>query len=313
MTEQEIIEHFLDAMREQGIETNERIIPDGNLHRFNIIGHKPGRKNGAYLLHTDGIMPAGYFENHATQLKQTWKLGQFLKPFNPVDRAEQLEKQKQRDMEQAQKYERTANRARELWNLATPITDASHPYLIRKHVRGHRARILATYQQRILDSAGRWVTFSADQVLVLPIQDIQKKLWNLQLIFTEQQPLLGRDKSFLPGGKVKGLFVKIGNHTPDMIICEGFATGATLHQSTGHQVICALSAGNLLPVAEQFRHRYPNHRLIVAADNDAKTPKNPGLTAAKIAAETVTGCLAVPPIPGDFNDYALSQMENEHE
>ena len=32
--------------------------------------------------------------------------------------------------------------------------------------------------------------------------------------------------------------------------CEGWATGASLHIATGHTVIAAMDAGNLMPVAE---------------------------------------------------------------
>jgi putative DNA primase/helicase len=60
--------------------------------------------------------------------------------------------------------------------------------------------------------------------------------------------------------------------------------------------------GNLLAVAQALRAADPGAKIILAADNDAKTPGNPGLTAAKKAAAAVGGLLAVPPTAGDFND-----------
>jgi len=61
-----------------------------------------------------------------------------------------------------------------------------------------------------------------------------------------------------------GLFHAIGDATLDeLIICEGYATGASLHEATGFQVLCAMSAGNLLPVAQAVRNADPkknNHR-----------------------------------------------------
>ena len=35
-----------------------------------------------------------------------------------------------------------------------------------------------------------------------------------------------------------------------LVVCEGFATGASIHEATGHAVAVAFNAGNLLPVAQ---------------------------------------------------------------
>ena len=105
------------------------------------------------------------------------------------------------------------------------------------------------------------------------------------------------------GGRLGGLFHVIGKPGPEVIICEGYATGASLHTATGYQVLCAMSAGNLLHVAKAVRTVDYRKKIIIAADNDLKTPGNPGLTAAKKAAQAVRGLLAVPPIAGDFNDF----------
>jgi putative DNA primase/helicase len=147
------------------------------------------------------------------------------------------------------------------------------------------------------------MNINVTDVLLVPLIDIEGKLWNLQAIFPEPQPLLGRDKDFMNGGRMGGLFHVIGQPSDEIIICEGYATGASLHTATGFQVLCALSAGNLLNVAKAVRAVDTRKKLIIAADNDTKTPDNPGLTAAKKAALAVGGFLAVPPIAGDFNDY----------
>jgi putative DNA primase/helicase len=96
-----------------------------------------------------------------------------------------------------------------------------------------------------------------------------------------------------------------------LCIVEGFATGATVHEATGHAVAVAFDAGNLLPVANSLRRKFPNTIFIVCADDDYRTQGNPGITKAKLAAETVGALLAVPKFPGDrpenatdFNDMA---------
>jgi putative DNA primase/helicase len=97
-----------------------------------------------------------------------------------------------------------------------------------------------------------------------------------------------------------------------LCIAEGWATGATIHEATGHPVAVAFFTENLEPVARALRERFPDLRLILCADDDAATPGNPGLTKAKEAACTVGGRLAVPDFgentpdgATDFNDLVV--------
>ena len=95
-------------------------------------------------------------------------------------------------------------------------------------------------------------------------------------------------------------------------MCEGFATGASIHEATGGAVAVAFNAGNLSAVALALRVKYPGLTITIAADDDWHTSGNPGLTAAKQAAVDVGGKLAVPDFTGlvrgakdtDFNDMA---------
>src|SRR6185312_9474317 len=88
-----------------------------------------------------------------------------------------------------------------------------------------------------------------------------------------------RDKSFLAGGRVSGCFYTIADQ-PDrpLVICEGYATGASIHEATGFAVVAAISAGNLKTVSSALRSKWPSREIIIAADNDQWTPKNPGLS-----------------------------------
>ena len=107
---------------------------------------------------------------------------------------------------------------------------------------------------------------TVQNVLLAPIIDIYNKLWNLQAIFPEPHALLGRDKDFLGGGRLGGLFHPIGDATEDIIICEGYATGASLHTATGLLTLCALSANNLLKVARSVRAVDPRKKITICAD-----------------------------------------------
>ena len=112
---------------------------------------------------------------------------------------------------------------------------------------------------------------------------------------------------------VKGCCSLIGTITPGqpLYICEGWATGATIHADTGAAVACAMNAGNLLDVGQQLQRQHPDAVLIVAGDDDRQTDGNPGRTSA-IKAAAALGCgLVLPPWSGaepltlsDFNDLA---------
>jgi putative DNA primase/helicase len=70
-----------------------------------------------------------------------------------------------------------------------------------------------------------------------------------------------------------------------------------------------MNAGNLLPVAKAARAAWPCADLVICSDNDRKTARNPGLTAATAAAKEAGARLAVPEFPegvsgSDFNDLA---------
>ncbi|HYS42756.1 MAG TPA: DUF3987 domain-containing protein, partial [Geobacteraceae bacterium] len=96
-----------------------------------------------------------------------------------------------------------------------------------------------------------------------------------------------------------------------VVIAEGYATGATIHQATGHCVLVAFDSGNLKAVAKAVREKRPDFRIILAADNDQFTEPNVGVVKATEAARAVKGLLAFPVFQDtgsrstDFNDLAL--------
>ncbi|MFA7429908.1 MAG: toprim domain-containing protein [Rhodospirillaceae bacterium] len=83
-----------------------------------------------------------------------------------------------------------------------------------------------------------------------------------------------------------------------LIIAEGYSTASTMHETTGRPVAVAFDAGNLKPVAEALRGKYPNTAIVIAADNDhhleAKNKPNTGVERANGAAQAVNGLVIVP-------------------
>lgn len=145
--------------------------------------------------------------------------------------------------------------------------------------------------------------------LCIPLRDIAGKVWSAQVISDSG------DKKFASGGKIKGCYFELSspaNNARPIVICEGYATGASIYEATGWAVICAMNCGNLDQVARDFRSLYPDREIIFAADNDQFTDGNPGLTKAMAAAKAVKGRVCFPEFPPgttspdnkltDFND-----------
>lgn len=180
---------------------------------------------------------------------------------------------------------RCREKSTRLWDKGLDV-DMKHPYLAAKEVRPFGIRQLR-------------------ESLLVPVRDTQGTLHGLQFIMPDGT------KRFKSGTAVSGCYHAIGKANGKILIAEGFATGATLHEITGHAVACAFSAGNLKPVAVVLRENYPETTLIICADDDHLTDGNPGLTKATEATRSVGGLLAIPRFPAtrkdndtDFNDLA---------
>ncbi|MFR8054160.1 MAG: toprim domain-containing protein [Bilophila wadsworthia] len=57
----------------------------------------------------------------------------------------------------------------------------------------------------------------------------------------------------------------------EILICEGYATGASLHMATEKPVAVALDSGNLEPVAKALREKFPQAQITICADNDPRS------------------------------------------
>ncbi|EDT7030205.1 toprim domain-containing protein [Salmonella enterica] len=116
-------------------------------------------------------------------------------------------------------------------------------------------------------------------------------------------------KRLVAGTVKKGSFCVVNSgETPEtVIIAEGLATALSVQQfRPDATIIAAIDAGNLLPVAQVMRQRYPDAQIIIAADNDIKPGEpNTGKSAAEKAAQSVSGWVALPPTvdKADWNDF----------
>lgn len=194
------------------------------------------------------------------------------------------------DAERSERQREAAVRAVEFWSAAQPAP-ADHSYLVRKGVKPHGLRV---YSGRLIISE-----VNCDGALIAPLRDSAGELHNLQFITADSE------KRYLPGGRISSCYHAIGKPDGVLVIAEGYATAASLHEATGHATACAFNAGNLVPVAKALRAKLPGIRIIAAADNDIGEKGNVGVKKAQEAARAVNGLVAVPEIDGrkcDFND-----------
>lgn len=267
---------MLDAMRSVGIGPLKDIdlTPDGKLRRYRVDGDKAGSANGWYVLHGHPVL-AGAFGSWKTGESHNWREVRDRPPTRQ-ERAQlhqaMQSAQAARVIEQAAVHEQAREKADRLWQRARPATNA-HPYLERK-------RIAAIGVRRLRD------------MLLIPARDAGGVLHTLQFIGPDGS------KRFLSGGRIAGCYFAMGRPAGVLLLCEGYATGATLFQATGHAVAVAFNCGNLPAVARALRAKFPMLRILVCADNDMRTPGNPGVTRAQEAARAVGGAVVVPRFAG---------------
>lgn len=266
---------FLNAMAAAGLAPVKPLaLPEGRIVRFRVQGDKAGSRNGWAVLHQHPI-PAGVFGSWKTGEQHTWK-ATTNETATPAERAELQRKlhaaQQARAAEEARVRAEAAARALKLWSGAKPATD-DHPYLRAKGVHAYGLRALR------------------DQLMV-PARDADGRLHTLQFIGPDGS------KRFLTGGRIAGCYYAIGRPDDALLLAEGYATAATLHQATGRAVAACFNCGNLIAVARSLRAKFPRLRFVVCADNDASTPGNPGLKAAHEAARAIGAGVAFPSFEG---------------
>lgn len=288
------ITNFKTAMQAAGIDPPAELIADSRLHRFTISGDKARSDNGWYVLHTD-TPAAGAFGCWKRGISETWcgKSHQTMTQAEKTAFAEKMETVKRlRDAERERIQTDCRTWCADAWAKAKDATN-ENPYLKRKVVNAYGVK-------------------SFKDSLLIPVRDMAGIIHGLQFIAPDGS------KVFKTGTNKAGHFFKIEQSKDNtIIICEGYATGATIHEATGHAVVIAFDAGNLLPVAQVIRSKFSDMKIVIACDDDHATEGNPGLSKATEAARAVNGLLAVPVFPNhrgpkdsDFNDLArLSSLE----
>lgn len=169
-----------------------------------------------------------------------------------------------------------ANTVQTIWNNAADAI--SHQYLTNKGVLSHGLKL------------------TGDGRLIIPMRDIEGNLQSLQYIDDTCE------KRFHPGGATKAALLTLGTLEGIIYICEGYATACTVFEATGAFTVAAFSASNLVDVAEIMRAKYPDIKIVIAADNDES---GTGKKYADIASAKYNCMVIMPPNTGDCNDLFI--------
>ena len=275
---------LIDAMRAAGLEPPEEIHFDGKIHRFRSgtkgsPGH--GDKPGWYLVFGDGI-PAGRFGCWRAGMEITWRadVGRKLTEFEEMAHARRINESKVlREAAQERQHQVASETVEKIW-LSGVAAHPDHPYLKRKGIQTHGVRT------------------TGDGRLMVPLYDADGTLSTLQYIDEDG------GKLYHPGGQTGGKFWMVGSldEPGTLYVAEGFATAATIHETTNRPVVVAYSASNLVPVTGTLRQMYgATQDIVIVADHDNS---GVGQRYAEQASAKYGARMVMPPILGDANDYA---------
>lgn len=269
---------FQAILHDKGL-TPAEIIADGKLHRCSTVA-KQHKQNGAYIAHLDSPATLWWCNWETSEQGTFTEEGEHT--LSPAER-ESLQQRhaamrQQRDAEFVQRQAAAAQSAQDELNTSAPCP-SEHPYLQRKGIPA----FLGMRQDR----AG---------ALLIPVRDASGKLQSLQRIFPDGE------KRFLTGGKIHGGHFAIHGKTETFLaVCEGYATGASIHLACDCTVYVAFSAQNLPEIAAAARRQFSDKTILICGDNDEV-----GRAKGQEAAQAAQARLVLPAFHAatgkDFND-----------
>ena len=272
------LQTFRDVLNGKGLIPAE-IIADGKLHRCPTQA-KPNKQNGAYIAHLD--TPATLWWCNWESVEQGTFTDTEERTFSQAEKEALRQRQaivkQQREDEFARRQAAAAQKAQSELNASIPCSP-EHPYLQRKGIPPLGA-----------------VRQAPNGTLLIPVQDASGNVQTLQRIAPDGE------KRFLTGGKVHGgHFVIQGKPEKAVAVCEGYATGASIHLACGYTVYVAFSANNLPIVAGAVRNAFPDKSILICGDND-EAGSNKGQEAAQAALARLVLPFFALGIGTDFND-----------
>ena len=260
------------AFADEGFQITDAVpIADGKIHRFKKDGND--KRRSAWYIGFQNFRPKDgspffffQFGNWRKEAKfQATSLeGKALsRDKNKIIKQNTEKASKQRAFEKEKLNSECKDSAAPIWTKLK--ADGRTPYLDRKQIK-------ELFGARIGEAKLEGET--RGDVLFIPVRDEENKLWGFQKIFDDGTKRL----SF--GVKIQGNFFLIGKLDGGTVyVCEGYATGASIHEATGRPVVVAFFASNLPEVCRKFTD---DNEVIIAGDDDRFTPPEKGGNAAEI-------------------------------
>lgn len=280
----------LSHMASNGIPFCGQLIADGEIHRFSIDS-KSNQKDEFYAFHAWEFQGRLYSQCYYG----TWSGGQRVYVYKSYEKDQLLsyeelnqlregEARRQKEFEARQKQEKAQRlkQAITLWESASqkPLTTSHSTYLEKKGIRAFGIRYSS-------DLYG-------NPVLVIPITNIHGEVRAIQYIREDGDKRIH--------GLKRGNFHIIGeiNNSSIIFIAEGYATAASAYEAEAIPVVVAFDCGNLDSVIGELRKKYPSNPIVILADDDQETARNPGKTKAMEAAAKHRCKMITPIFPPDF-------------
>lgn len=291
------VSKFLTKIVNDGIipANSHEILPTERFKSIKSSTNRGGKKSISYWLRIESDFAYGYAIDFKLGIESRFNSARNDPSMTKADiqRVNAMTKAKkaEEDLKIAERHNKIAERARHNWELCEIGRET--PYTKNKGIKK-------------LNTVG---LFSNNQLFV-PVYDnfANPEMVSYQLI----RP--NGDKKFPFGGKKQGCFHIIGqiNPTQKTIICEGFATGASIYEALRPNVdavIVSFDAGNIPNVVKEFKKVYHNTPIVIAADNDEN---GTGLKYAKKAQKSTPDVSIVMPdtIGADFNDLTHTQIKS---
>lgn len=267
------VTEFAQRLAQAGFQLNGDPIMNGQIQRVAVEGGKLGAKDGAYQAYLDG-RPNGWFQNHKTGEKGQWRaIGQILTEEQKNElKQKTAERQTKRTQIRQEAYQAAAKEAvKYLEGLNPADAFPNYKYL--------QSKGLTTPEDSVhIPGYYSGVQINKQAELVVPGYDLEGRIQTIQFIGPNGE------KQFFPGAQKKGALLPIEDSIPvddqiiisknkpnycgEILLAEGYATGASLHMATEKPVAVAFDAGNLEVVAKAIREKFPKAQITICADND---------------------------------------------
>lgn len=255
----------IEHMRSNGLDFPGTIIADGKIQRFSADRNQ--NKRDEWYIAYQGISQLG--KNFLICSYGSWSTGEKF-VFKSWEHQPSLFSDQERaglsgflnqhvvdaNAELLKVHEEAVQKAQKIWQSSTdkPPSEEFLRYTALKGIEPIGVKF-GSYGQSI-------------SAMIIPLQSIDGSIRSLQFIYMNQE---GKsEKRFLSGGEKRGNFFVLGElaDAQAIFVTEGYATGVSVYSATHQTTVVAFDAGNIEPVIENLKKKYPKLSITIAGDDD---------------------------------------------